>query len=105
MLRFEDTVGLFAAERAETGVPLAPDRTDRVLVTPLVPFVVGVEDRAGVRFAGPGEDAEVLEVASRRGVPEGGLFAAAVAIVSAACLFCVKQSRRLGVGHGAHECV
>ena len=86
MLRFDDVVGLFAAARAETGAPLALDRTDRVLATPFVPLVVGVEDRAGARFAAPGEDDEVLEAASRRGVPEeGGLFAAAVDIVYAVC--------------------
>ena len=101
MLRFDGAVGLFAAARAETGEPLTLDRTDRALATPPVPFVAGVEDRAGVRFAGPGEDAEVLAVPSRRGVPVDDDLLAAVAIVSAVCLcFRVEQCRRLGVGTG-----
>jgi hypothetical protein len=64
------------AARAETGAPLAPERTDRVLDTPAAPFVVGVEERAGVRLAAAGDDEFVLAVVSRRGVPvAGGLLA------------------------------
>ena len=74
-------------ERAETGVPLAADRTDRVLATPpAVPFVVGVDERAGVRFAAAGEDEETLEGVLRPEVPEaGGLFAVAVDMLCAVC--------------------
>ena len=73
--------------RAETGVPLAPDRTDRVRATPpAVPFVVGVEERVGVRFAAAGEDEETLEGVLRPGVPvAGGLFAVAVDMMYVVC--------------------
>lgn len=69
--------------RAETGVPLTADLTDRVLATPpVVPFVVGVEERVGVRFAAAGEDEETLEGVLRAGVPvAGGLLAVAVDMV------------------------
>jgi hypothetical protein len=73
---------LRTAARAETGAPLAPERTDPLRVAPAAPFVVGVEPRVGVRFVAAGEDEAVLAAGSRRGVPEeGGLVAAAVDIV------------------------
>jgi hypothetical protein len=90
LLRFEDAAGFLTAARAETGVPLAPPRTDRVLETPLVPFVVGVEERAGVRFAAAGDDEVVLVLASRRGVP-GGLVAAAADMLFVFSLSKVKR--------------
>ena len=76
-----------AAARADTGAPLAPDLTDRALATPpAVPFVVGVEERVGVRFAAAGEDGETLEGVLRPGVPvAGGLLAVAVDILCAVC--------------------
>ena len=78
LLKLEEAAGRLAAARAETGAPLAPDLTDRVLATPPAPFVVGVEDRAGVRLTAAGEEEVVRAVVSRRGVPvEGGLFAVA----------------------------
>jgi hypothetical protein len=81
--------------RAETGAPLAPERTEPLLVAPPAPFVVGVEPRAGVRFVAAGEDEAVL-AGSRRGVPEeGGLVAAAVDMMCVVFLRGVKPFRKL----------
>lgn len=87
LLSAEGGAGFLTEARAETGVPLAPDRTDRVLATPpAVPFVVGVDERVGVRFAAAGEDEETLEGVLRPGVPvAGGLFAVAVDMLYAVC--------------------
>jgi hypothetical protein len=68
-------VGLLTAERAEIGVPFTPDLTDGLLAAPFALGAVGVEERAGVRFAGAGED-EVLVATSRAGVPGGAGFLA-----------------------------
>ena len=52
-----------------------------------MPFVVGVEERVGVRLAAAGEDEETLEGVLRPGVPvAGGLFAVAVDMVRAVCV-------------------
>ena len=57
-----------------------------------MPFVVGVVERAGVRFAAPG-DAEVLVVESRVGVPVAGFLAVvedmAVVFGDVLCAACV----------------
>jgi hypothetical protein len=84
LLRFEGAAGFLTAARAETGAPLAPERTDFVLETPAAPLVVGVDERAGVRLAAPGDDEDVLALTSRLGVPAAGLFAVAVDMV---CVF------------------
>jgi len=68
MLRLEEAPGLRTAARADTGVPFALERTDRVRVTPFGALGGPVELRVGVRVAAPGE-AEVLVVESREGVP------------------------------------
>lgn len=68
---------------------MVPPRTDRVRATPPAPLVVGVEERAGVRFAAPGDAEAVLVLTSRRGVPAaGGLFAVAVDIM---CVYCLCE--------------
>jgi hypothetical protein len=81
--------GLRTAARAETGVPLTPDRTERVLCMPPAPFVVGVEARAGVRFAAPGDAAGLVVVESRAGVPGGGGFLAVVDMLATVLSVCV----------------
>lgn len=86
LLSVEGGAGFFTEARAETGEPLAPVLTERVLATPpAVPFVVGVEERLGVRLAA-GEAADTREGVLRPGVPvAGGLFAVAVDMVRAMC--------------------
>ena len=79
MLRLEDVPGFLTAARADTGVPFAPERTDRVRAIPGgVPVVEGVVE---VRRLALGEG-ETLVAGSRPGVPGGGGFlAVAVDIV------------------------
>ena len=92
-LSVEGGAGFFTEARAETGVPLAPVLTDRVLATPpAAPFVVGVELRLGVRLAAAGDDddADTRAGVLRPGVPvAGGLLAVAVAMMCAVCCCCV----------------
>jgi hypothetical protein len=63
-----------------------------------VPFVVGVDARAGVRVA-PGE-ADALAVESRAGVPGGGGF---LAVVDMSGEWCAKEMSCscLDLGRGA----
>jgi hypothetical protein len=116
-LNAEEAAGFRTEARAETGAPLAPERTDRVLATPPVPvpLVVAVEFRVGVRFAAPADDDDaVLEAASRRGVPPGGGLAAVVDMVCTCICICVYVSVlvafvacvavRLGAGDAAQIC-
>jgi hypothetical protein len=95
LLKLDAVAGFRTAARAETGAPLAPERTERAFAPPAAPLVVvvvvAVEDLAGVRLAGAGEDEAVREaVGSRRGVPEGGLVAAAVDIGNCLSLLVVR---------------
>lgn len=75
---------------------MAPDLTDRVLATPpAVPFVVGVEERVGVRFAAAGEDEDILEGVLRPEVPvAGGLFAVAVDML---CIVYIRRCRDIAI--------
>ena len=84
----EGGAGFFTEARAETGEPVAPVLTERVLATPpVVPFVVGVEERVGVRLEAAGEAADTREGVLRPGVPvAGGLFAVAVDMMRAVCV-------------------
>lgn len=101
MLRLEEgPCGLLTAERADTGVPLTGERTDRVLATPFAPVAVGVDERTGVRAAAaPGEEV-VLVVESRAGVPGGAGFLAVVDDIaqSASAVACWDGGQVAGAG-------